>query len=224
MNSDARWSRPDTVRGFVETPPNQTLLQFAADIIARGAGGRRAIDIGCGAARNAIPLAAAGWDVYGVDTSTPMLAAAAARARALDHGGLHVAQASMLDLPFPDRVFDLVIAHGIWNLATHDDGLRRAMGEAARVSKAGAALFVFTFSRNTLRADAQPLGGELYVYDQFSGEPQVFMTSGQLIDELHAAGYDPDPSVPLTELNRPAGKVLSATGPVIYQGAFRRRV
>jgi SAM-dependent methyltransferase len=218
------WSRPETVRSFVESPPNQTLLAFAAAERRRHTSTARALDIGCGAARNARPLADAGWEVCGVDNSAPMLAAAAARSNLVhDSGRLHLAQSTMKELPFARGLFDLVIAHGVWNLATTDTELRTAMREAARVARPGAALFVFTFSRHTLPPDDRPLAGESYVYDGFSGHPQIFLTADQLFSELAAVGFEPDPAVPLTEHNRPATRMLKSSGPVIYEAAFRLR-
>jgi hypothetical protein len=84
-------------------------------------------------------------------------------------------------------------------------------------------LFVFTFSRHTLPADAAPVPGEPFVFTQFSGQPQCFLTEAQLREELAAAGFDPDPAVPLREYNRPAGATAQICGPVIYEALFRRR-
>src|ERR1043166_5515657 len=78
------WGRPDTVAGFVASPPNSTLLRFAGDELSR-APRARALDLGCGAARNAVPLAAQGWHVLGLDLSLPMLQAARDRARSEEH-------------------------------------------------------------------------------------------------------------------------------------------
>jgi len=58
--------------------------------------------------------------------------------------------------------------------------------DAARVARSGAALFVFTFSRNTFPADTTPVPGEPFVFTQFSGQPQCFLTESQLIEELLA--------------------------------------
>ena len=58
------WSAPSTVSGFVQSPPNDALLQAAADEWRAPA---HLLDIGCGAGRNAVPLARAGWTVYGTD-------------------------------------------------------------------------------------------------------------------------------------------------------------
>jgi 2-polyprenyl-3-methyl-5-hydroxy-6-metoxy-1,4-benzoquinol methylase len=55
-------------------------MRFAEDEFWRSER-RRVLDLGCGAGRNAIPLARLGWDVVGIDTSIPMLRAATQRAR-----------------------------------------------------------------------------------------------------------------------------------------------
>jgi ubiquinone/menaquinone biosynthesis C-methylase UbiE len=179
----------------------------------------RLLDIGCGAGRNAVPLAATGWQVVGTDLSWPMLVAASAR-RTGDH--LRVVLAPMDAIPIRDTSIDLIVAHGIWNLARSGGEFRRAVAEAARVARPGTALFVFTFSRNTLPPSAEPLPGETFVFTQFSGAPQCFLTEGQLLDELRSAGFSPDPGLPIRELNRPApGSLHVGSGPVIYEGGFR---
>lgn len=218
------WSTPGTVSGFATSPPNSTLMAYA-DAIQRATPSPRAVDIGCGAGRNAVPLARAGWTVVGTDLSWPMLAAAAARRHGEAPGSrLQLALGGMERLPLADRSVDLVIAHGIWNLASSTTLFRQAVADAARVARPGAALFVFTFSRHTLSDAARPVPGEAFVFTEFSGQPQCFLTEDELRAELGRAGFDADPAVPLRELNRPAaGSLLSRSGPVISGAAFRRR-
>jgi SAM-dependent methyltransferase len=211
------------VAGFTASPPNATLMRFAQDELRR-ARARRALDVGCGAARNAVPLAALGWSVLGLDLSRPMLDAARERAREAGLGAtLGLAMAPMDRLPVASGSCELIVAHGIWNLARSGDEFRRAVREAARVAAPGAALFVFTFSRATLPDSVQPIAGESFVFTEFSGEPQCFLTQGQLTGELAQAGFTPDQAVPLHELNRPAASTLSRVGrtPVIFEAAFR---
>lgn len=219
--SVSRWSAPATVAGFARSSPNEVLMRYAD--ACRRAGGARVLDVGCGAARNALPLARSGWDVLGTDLSASMLRAAAQRARGEDlRGRLRVALAPMDVVPAPDRTFDLVVAHGIWNLARSAAEFRRAVAEAARVARPAAGLFVFTFSRHTLPAEARPLPGETFVFTEFAGEPQCFLTEEELLSEMRSGGFVPDPAIPLTEYNRPAPGAPRAGGPVIYEAAFRR--
>ena len=215
------WSRPDTVAGFARSAPNPALMQCAAREM--DAGWERLLDIGCGAGRNIVPLARLGWNAIGVDLSLPMIAAAVTRVRD-EHleTRLRLALAAMHELPFATRSFDFIIAHGIWNLARSGAEFRRALGEAARVARPESALFVFTFSRNTLPRDAQPVPDESFVFTQFSGQPQCFLTSEELVAELGAVGFSVDPLTPLRELNLPKPGTLYGGGPVIYEGVFRR--
>jgi SAM-dependent methyltransferase len=219
---DSPWDRPETVAGFTTTPPNQELLQFAREELHRVRWGR-ALDLGCGAGRNALPLARQGWQVLALDRSSPMLRESARR---VHEEGLarrcQLSQAAMDHLPVSSRSCDFLVAHGIWNLATSGTEFTAALHEAARVAKPGAGLFVFTFSRTTLPDDARPIDGESFVFTDFSGQPQCFLTEQQLIEILAHVGFAPDPAVPLVELNRPTrGAFRVGRVPVIYQGAFR---
>jgi ubiquinone/menaquinone biosynthesis C-methylase UbiE len=199
-------------------------MRFAADEFVRRHGGLL-LDIGCGAGRNAVPLASLGWHVLGIDLSGPMLQGGATRARderVADH--VRLIRATMDALPVRDASVDVILAHGIWNLARSASEFRRALCEAARVAKPGAALFVFTFSRNTFPASAAPVAGEPFVFTEFSGQPQCFLTEAQLLAEFAGAGFVPDPAVPLTEYNLPRpGALPTGRVPVIYEAAFRFR-
>jgi ubiquinone/menaquinone biosynthesis C-methylase UbiE len=217
-----RWEDAGVVRGFSTAAPNEVLLDFVRREIVRRPG-LRVLDLGCGAARNATPMASEGATVIGIDVARPMLEAA--RRRVGDAGlarQVALVRASMDRLPLRDASVDFVVAHGVWNLARSAAELRRAIAEAARVARPGAGLFVFTFSRATLAPGDQPVPGEPFVFTQFAGEPQCFLTEGELVEELLRAGFEKDPPGPLTEYNRPIpGRTLTRGGPVIYEGTFR---
>jgi SAM-dependent methyltransferase len=215
------WIEAGTVNSFAQASANQTLMRVAGEAI--GIGKRHLLDIGCGAGRNAVPLARQGWSVTGVDLSWPMLTAASERAR-IEHAGgaLRLALASMDHLPVLSRSTDFIVAHGVWNLAASTAQFRRAVREAARAAKPGALLFVFTFSRTTLEDGALPVEGEEFVFTQFAGVPQCFLTAEQLTAELAREGFRRDSRVPLTEHNRPCPGTRRIGGPpVIHEGVFR---
>ena len=213
------WSDARTVAGFLQSPPNAELLELAARELRPSV---RLLDIGCGPGRNAVPLARSGWRVVGVDLSSAMLTTAARRIEeeALANR-MDLVLAAMDSLPFRANTFDFVVAHGIWNLARSGQEFRSAVREAARVAKRGAPLFLFTFSRHTLADSSKPVSGESFVFTQFSGQPQCFLTADQIVTELAAGGFDSDPSYPLRELNRPQNSFRTTGVPVIYEGVFR---
>lgn len=227
-----RWENAATVAGFASGVPNEMLLDYARRRLAgaSGDGAWRCLDIGCGAARNAVPLSELGYRVTGTDLSAPMLIGARQRIETatLAQAGtapvaVELVLAPMAPLPFPDATFDLVVAHGIWNLARSGTEFRAAVAEAARVAKPGAGLFLFTFSRHTLPPDAQPDAGESFVFSSWNGEPQVFLTEEEILAEFGRAGFTRDPPGPLTEYNLPRPWELRVGGPpVIFEGTFRR--
>ena len=183
----------------------------------------RLLDIGCGAGRNAVPLALAGWRVTGSDLSAAMLTAAAGRLTAEPLAGqVDLVLAPMTPLPFASNAFDFVVAHGVWNLARSDREFTEAVREAGRVARRGALLFVFTFSRNTLADSAAPVAGESLVFTQFSGQRQCFVTEDRLQRILAEAGFMPEPTHRLRELNRSPEGLRTANTPVVYDGVFRR--
>lgn len=218
-----RWERPEVVATLSATSPNDKLMQFAEKELGRSID-PCLLDIGCGAGCNAVPLAGRGWNVLGLDLSEPMLEAA--RRRAQQEGlteRLRFQSAPMDQLPVADQSFDFIVAHGIWNLARSVAEFRTAVSEAARVARSGAPLFVFTFSRNTLPEDAEPVLGEQFVFTQFAGEPQCFLTEVQLVEELEAVGFIREPGESITEYNRKKrGELLAGGAPVLYEGIFRR--
>jgi SAM-dependent methyltransferase len=216
-----RWEDPRTVAGFVAGPPNDQLLAWARE--RRRSGAVACLDIGCGAARNAGPLAGLGYRVVGTDLAAAMLTAARHRLAQQPELSVELVRAPMTRLPFPDRTFDLVVAHGIWNLARSGAEFRAAVTEAARVARAGAGLFLFTFSRHTLPDEAIPDPGETFVFSSWNGEPQCFLSEAEIRSELGRAGFVRNADTPLTEYNRPRPGTIRTSGPpVIYEGTFDR--
>ncbi len=220
----SRWSSPQIVAKLASTQPNDRLMQFATQEFNRSTG-HRLLDIGCGAGCNAIPLAAMGWNVQGVDLSQAMLDATQKRAQDLGlTDRVQLQRAPMETLPAENQSFDFIVAHGVWNLARSTAEFRQALREAARVARPNATLFVFTFSRNTLLSTAESVAGEPFIFTQFSGEPQCFLTEKQLLEELEEAGFVLESDEPVKEIDLQKPNSLGVrNSPVVYEGIFRRR-
>jgi SAM-dependent methyltransferase len=119
----------DATRGY---PPGVD-AQIAA-FIAQHAGltpATRAVEIGVGTGRIAVPLAAHVGAYFGVDLAAPMLA----RLRAKDADGrVKIAQADIMALPVARQSFDCAVAVHILHLVPTPE---RAVAELARVLRPG---------------------------------------------------------------------------------------
>ena len=92
--------------------------------------------------------------------------------------------------------------------------------EAARVARPGVRS---SSSPSRVRRCPIPIGRsrERYVYTRFSGGPQIFLTVDELVEELAAAGFSVDPSIPIVEHNRRCqGAIYVGGAPVFIEGAF----
>lgn len=236
MSGENIWNSDRVVRTFRTARPSESLMRFAESYASRKDGPCRELeilDIGCGAGRNALPLAAAGHRVTGIDSAREMVRAARDAARLSRDGGqrCRFVEGSMDTLPFEDKTFDFLVAHGIWNLASSETLFRKAVSEAARVAREGAPLFLTTFSRNTIHPAASALAGTSFVFDDFNGKPQCFLTVAQIDEELGICGFRRGDEE-VRELNRPAAweqvggtglRVAGPRRPVLFEGVWYRQ-
>jgi len=114
--------------------------------------GATALDAGCGGGRTLARLAATASQVYGIDYAAGSVAASRAYNRLLiAEGRVHVEQASVSRLPFPNDKFDVVTAvetQYYWPDLDND------MKEILRVLKPGGRLMVVAESYKGARNDA----------------------------------------------------------------------
>jgi tellurite methyltransferase len=128
---DRRWQAEEGRADWLE--PEREVI--AAAERCHAAGGRAALDIGCGIGRHALALASLGYHVTGIDGSGSGIAYAA---RDADRHGLTIdfRNGSMLSVPMADASCDYVLA---WNVIYHGDRdvVDRCVAEIARVLKPG---------------------------------------------------------------------------------------
>ncbi|MFI2610134.1 class I SAM-dependent methyltransferase [Kitasatospora sp. NPDC018619] len=110
----ARWDRlyadRSVERPFFAPEPDENLVSYLDRGLLRPG---RALDLGCGVGRNAIHLAAAGFEVDAVDLSATAIARAEERAREAGTGaGLRFHRASIFEAELPHPRYDLVYDSG----------------------------------------------------------------------------------------------------------------
>lgn len=144
--------------------------------------GSRVLDLACGTGRIAVPLAARGFDVAGLDISR----------RALDVGrraapGLDLRHGDMRELPWPDASFDAVLnlwtAFGYFETQEEDE---RVLAEVARVLRPGGIFLIDTVNPTAMNWSFRPEtwrdleGGTLFlerrIYSPVTGRAQAFWT------------------------------------------------
>ncbi|MCC5860690.1 MAG: class I SAM-dependent methyltransferase [Gammaproteobacteria bacterium] len=97
----------------------------------------RVLELGVGTGRIALPVAAAGCEVYGVDLSAHMLAALSRRIEADGLEGIQLAQADITALPFREGVFDGAMAVHVLHLVADWAGV---LAQVSRLVRPGGTL------------------------------------------------------------------------------------
>jgi len=187
--------------------------------------GQRALDACCGTGDVAFGLAARGAEVVGFDFSQPMLTVAAERAAKTPlppgSGTVRFQQGDALDLPFPDRSFDVVtISYGLRNLADFHRGLR----ELTRVLKPGGRLLVLDFGK----PDFLPWRWVYFQYLEricplfgriFCGDAD---THGYILDSLKAYPAQHGVDAALRELGYAETRIVSFLGGTMTLNSGRK--
>ena len=121
---------------------------LAAARLAACPEGGALLDVPCGFGRHAIPLAAAGYRVTGVDRSAALLAEARRRAGGARHPKL--VEADYRKLPFGDANFDAAVClfSSLGYLGDEEDAV--VLGEIGRVLRPGARLVIEIMHRDLL--------------------------------------------------------------------------
>jgi ubiquinone/menaquinone biosynthesis C-methylase UbiE len=175
-------------------PRDEARLQAtAAAALSRCPPGGALLDVACGFGRHAVPLAAAGYAVTGVDRSRALLAEARRRAGEVEGPEPAFVEADYRELPFADASFDAAL-----NLYTSlgylgDEEDTNVLREVGRVLRPGGRLVVETMHRDLLVRDFTETGWSLLgegrllleqrTFDPASGVTQTTQT---LIDKAGA--------------------------------------
>ncbi|MBN8871187.1 MAG: methyltransferase domain-containing protein [Solirubrobacterales bacterium] len=96
------------------------------------------LDVGCGTGVLAGRLAAAGFDVTGVDPSAGMLAEARRQV-----SGAEFVEGSGTDLPFEDGSFDLTLCVAVMHHVADPADVERTLAEMVRVTRSGGQILVW---------------------------------------------------------------------------------
>ena len=208
------WEDPAVVERFAGRDPDHRLQELVRDYDDPAA--TPVLDLGCAGGRNTELLAGLGFDVHALDASEAMVE----RTRARVAERLGTAEASrrvrpgrMTELPYADGSFDLVVALGIYHSATSREEWERAVGETARVLRAGGRLLFSQFTPETdlLGGGMPPVAGAADVFEGPHGR-MVLLTPGAVDAGLAAHGLLPELPSEVTRVELDPGRRVSVNG------------
>ena len=123
----------DALRGH----PSEVSTEIGQAIAAQMGTDASVLELGIGTGRIALPVAAAGCRVYGVELSSDMLAGLAPQLAAEDAGEIHLIQADITALPFREASFDGAMAVHVLHLVAN---WADVLGQLAQLIKPGGTL------------------------------------------------------------------------------------
>lgn len=125
----------DALRGH----PDEVSAEIGQCIAAQMGEGARVLELGVGTGRIALPVAAAGCEVYGLDLSANMLAAMAQRIADDGLEGIHLTRGDITALPYQTGVFDGAIAVHVLHLVADWAGV---LAQVKRLVRPGGTLLL----------------------------------------------------------------------------------
>jgi ubiquinone/menaquinone biosynthesis C-methylase UbiE len=163
-------------------PPHvvEHYLRKRTDFILEHCPGDSALDVGCGTGTLAARLAAAGYEMAGVDPSRGMLDELRRRAPEV-----RAVQGSGTELPFADGEFDLVLSVAVMHHIAEAEEVRRTLAEMVRVARPGGRVLVWDHNpRNPYWKLVMAR------VPQDSGEERL-LPAAELVAGLRAGGAEP---------------------------------
>lgn len=190
-NEEKFWDDPNNIKWFSDQPVPDYWVEFFN--INKG-NIKRVLDLGCGAGRNTQFLFESGFDVFACDYYDGMVKATRKRLLklGLDEGLVlqRVIKASMLDLPYEDSSFDVVLSNGVFHNVSDLKEMETALKEDSRVLRKNGCLCFNLFSSNYIDPSLEKIGGGIFITKEKL--PMALITKKEFVNMCKKYGLIPD--------------------------------
>ena len=144
------------------SPPLPAVADFAEDL--KREGGKRVLDLGCGAGRHSILLSKTGFQVVALDLSETALKILEDRLKTVSIDNITLVKHEMRELPFMDNYFDGVVCTNVLHHGKLVE-IKRAIREVHRVMRKASMVFVVALSAADFRkGNGKMLERNTYVF------------------------------------------------------------
>jgi ubiquinone/menaquinone biosynthesis C-methylase UbiE len=141
------WNSDKNIKYFKEKPADPRIEKRLLELKDNSNTDLVALDLGCGGGRHTELLLKLGFSTHVIDLNPQMLKCTKNRVGVKNLKTLK--RASITKLPFPDKIFDVVVTTGVLHQAKNITEYQAAISEVSRVLKIGGiiCLNIFTSTR-----------------------------------------------------------------------------
>jgi len=214
-NEEKFWNDPATIKWFSEQPVPDYWIAFLKN---QGKQIRKILDLGCGAGRNTQFLFELGYNIYACDWYDGMIKATRERLHkiGLDKSFVEkrVTKASMLNLPYNDSFFDVVLSNGVFHNVTSLKEIELVFKETSRVLKKNGYICFNLFSSNYIDQSLKRISDHVYLTKEKL--PMVLISKAELINFFKKYGLVSEEGITEYEREVSTGKRS------VMRGVFRK--
>lgn len=183
MKNKDFWNNSKIVRLFSTDRPSTELKKL---LKTYGSPGKtKALDLGCGGGRNTRLLVDLDFDTYACDLYTEMLKETRKKIASrwtFAKRQKRIVRASIIDLPYKNNFFDLIVSNGVYHQAHSLHAYEKALEESARVLKPGGLLYLNVFTDKLITQDLITIAKNRCVYLTKDGLKMTLLSRKKIIE------------------------------------------
>lgn len=194
------WNDSEIVSFFSKCPPPEYWVEFFDGIENKK--NIKVLDMGCGGGRNTLFLLKKGFDVSSCDLHVEMVKETRRRVKDLLPSCEvqdKIIQGNMLDLPYEDGEFDIILSNGIFHNVSCKNEFEIAINEASRVLKKNGLICLNMFTADIVDDSLIESGSES-IYITLNNIDMMLIHSEEIMDKLRE--YSIEPFADIKKYNR----------------------